>query len=119
MTTQRRIAAIVWALLLAAAQQGAAASHARHAQEDGGSQGESKWVVMTTTSQATETAKALAAVPGWKLVVVADKNTPKDWALDGALAGVDFLDLDRQQALGYSILPLLPDNHLACAPATP
>ena len=118
MTTHTRIAAVVWGLLHAAALQGAAAGHARHAQEDSSSQLDSKWVVMTTTSQATETAKALAAVPGWMLVVVADKSTPKDWALDGALAGVDFLDLDRQQSLGYSIIPLLPDNHLACAHAT-
>lgn len=113
-TTPRRITAIVWTLLQIAAQQGLA-GHVEDAQllEEQSSQSDSRWVVMTTTSPPTEAVKALAAIPGWKLVVVANQRTPKDWTMDGALDGVDFLDLERQQSLGYSIIPLLPDNHLA------
>lgn len=72
----------------------------------------SKWIVVTTVNYPTDTIKTLARVPGWRTVVVADLKTPADWALDG----VDFLTVEMQRTLGYSILPLLPNNHYGCAP---
>jgi hypothetical protein len=66
-----------------------------------------KWIVVTTVNYPTETIQTLAKVPGWRVVVVADLKTPKDWAL----AGVDFLSMEKQKQLGYSMLPLLPNNH--------
>lgn len=67
--------------------------------------------MVTTVNYPTETMKLLAAAPGWKVVVVADLKTPKDWALDNVI----MLDMDAQKSLGYSIGPLLPDNHYGCA----
>ena len=66
-----------------------------------------KWIVVTTINYPTDTIKKLAVAPGWKLVVVADLKTPKDWALDN----VDFISVEDQKNLQYEILPLLPNNH--------
>ena len=38
-----------------------------------------KWMVVTTISAPTDDIKKLAKVEGWKLLVVGDKKTPKDW----------------------------------------
>ena len=38
-----------------------------------------KWIVVTTISSPTEDVKKLAAMDGWKVVVVGDTKTPADW----------------------------------------
>ena len=70
-----------------------------------------RWIVVTTINYPTDTIRKLAAAPGWKVVVVADLKTPKDWALDN----VDLISVEDQKSLHYRILPLLPNNHYGCA----
>lgn len=62
-----------------------------------------KWVVVTTINRPTPTIARLAALPGWRTVVVGDTKTPADWAYPN----VTFLDLAEQAALGFSVTPLL------------
>ena len=38
-----------------------------------------KWIVLTTVNLPTEDVKKLAGIEGWKVVVVGDTKTPKDW----------------------------------------
>ena len=38
-----------------------------------------KWIVVTTINSPTEDVKKLAAMKGWKVVVVGDTKTPADW----------------------------------------
>ena len=38
-----------------------------------------KWIVVTSIFYPTRDVKSLAAIEGWKLVVVGDTKTPKDW----------------------------------------
>ena len=38
-----------------------------------------KWIIITTISSPTEDVKKLAAIKGWKVVVVGDAKTPADW----------------------------------------
>ena len=38
-----------------------------------------KWIVLTTVNSPTEDVKKLARIEGWKVVVVGDTKTPKDW----------------------------------------
>ncbi|EIE18111.1 hypothetical protein COCSUDRAFT_49414 [Coccomyxa subellipsoidea C-169] len=67
----------------------------------------SNWVVITTINYPTDTVKRLAKAPGWRVVVVADQKTPRDWQL----YNVDILDLEKQKELDYKVLALLPYNH--------
>lgn len=67
----------------------------------------SNWVVITTVNHPTQTIKTLANASGWRVVVVADQKTPRHWHLEN----VDILDIEKQKALNYRILPLLPYNH--------
>jgi len=66
-----------------------------------------KWVVVTTINYPTDAIKKLAALPGWRVVVVADKKTPKDWKWENC----DFLSVEKQKELGYYMHDLLPWNH--------
>jgi hypothetical protein len=66
-----------------------------------------KWIVVTTIQYPTEALRKVANIPGWKLVVVADKKTPKDWHLDDC----EFLSVEKQLELDYEILKFLPWNH--------
>lgn len=38
-----------------------------------------KWIVLTTINKPTGDVKKLAGIEGWKIVVVGDTKTPKDW----------------------------------------
>lgn len=68
---------------------------------------QSNWVVITTINHPTQTVTTIAKAAGWKVVVVADKKTPKDWQVEN----VDILDLEKQETLNFKIKPLLPYNH--------
>lgn len=65
------------------------------------------WIVVTTIQYPTEQLKQIAQIPGWHLVVVGDKKTPKDWSLENC----DYLSPERQLELGYELAELLPWNH--------
>jgi hypothetical protein len=65
------------------------------------------WAVVTTINYPTEALKKLNKMDNVHLVVVADKKTPTDWHLEGC----DFLSIEKQSSLNYSIIPLLPWNH--------
>jgi hypothetical protein len=66
-----------------------------------------KWIVVTTINYPSVALKKLASLQGWRLVVVGDRKTPKDWHLDNC----EFLSLEMQQSLDYEIIKLLPENH--------
>jgi hypothetical protein len=44
-----------------------------------------QWIVVTTINYPTQAVKKLASIPGWQLIVVADKKTPKDWHLENTI----------------------------------
>lgn len=66
-----------------------------------------KWIVITTIQYPTKAVKQMASMPGWHLVVIGDKKTPKDWYLDNC----EYLSVEKQQELDYEIAKLLPWNH--------
>ncbi|RCN48274.1 hypothetical protein ANCCAN_05689 [Ancylostoma caninum] len=65
-----------------------------------------KWIVVTSANYPTEDLMSLARIPGWKMVVVGDTKTPKNWRLEG----VHFLSVEDQQLLDYSLSSDLPYN---------
>ncbi len=71
------------------------------------SQFHDKWIVVTTIQYPTLALKKLASLSDWKLVVIGDKKTPRDWYLDNCI----FLDVEAQEHLPYKIISLLPWNH--------
>ncbi|RCN48277.1 hypothetical protein ANCCAN_05692 [Ancylostoma caninum] len=58
-----------------------------------------KWIVVTTINYPTEDLMSLARIPGWKMVVVGDIKTPKNWRLEG----VHYLSVEDQQLLDYNL----------------
>jgi hypothetical protein len=62
-----------------------------------------RWVVVTTVNPPTPAIQKLAALEGWRVVVVGDSKTPADWAWPN----VTYLDLAAQAALGFSTHALL------------
>lgn len=56
-----------------------------------------KWIVVTSIFAPTEDMKKLSKTKGWKMVVVGDKKTPKDWSLPGVV----YLSIDTQEASGF------------------
>ena len=38
-----------------------------------------KWIVITSINYPTEDVKKLANIPGWRMVMVGDTKSPKDW----------------------------------------
>ena len=68
-----------------------------------------QWIVVTTIHAPSRQLRRLAAQPGWRLVVVGDRATPKEWELPGAV----FLGAEQQAALGYRLCALLPWGHYA------
>ncbi|XP_046551375.1 probable glycosyltransferase STELLO1 [Haliotis rubra] len=68
-----------------------------------------RWIVVTTISYPTPDIKFLAKIPGWKIVVVGDTTTPKDWRYPNCT----FLSLDDQHGLGFETTPHLPERSYA------
>lgn len=62
-----------------------------------------KWIVITSINYPTEDVKKLAAIPGWKMVMVGDTKSPKDWSYPNVI----FLDVEAQKRLGYKSINLL------------
>lgn len=51
----------------------------------------------------------LSRIPGWHVIIVADKKTPSDWNCPGCT----MLTLEDQKNLGYKIYDYIPYNHYA------
>lgn len=66
-----------------------------------------KWVVITSIHYPTNQVIKLSTIPGWHVIVVADKKTPKDWNLSGCT----FLSIEKQMDLKYRCTQLIPWNH--------
>lgn len=64
-------------------------------------------IVITSIFNPTEAVSAFSLNKAYKLVVVGDKKTPKDWSYEG----VDYLSVDDQQSIGSYLKDLLPYNH--------
>ena len=63
----------------------------------------SKWIVVTTINAPTPTIEKLATLKDWRVVVVGDTKTPKDWAYPG----ITYLSVEAQLSLGFSVTQLL------------
>lgn len=66
-----------------------------------------QWIVVTTIQYPTDAVKKLSNLKDWKLVVVGDKKTPKDWELPNCI----YLSPEKQLELGYHSATVLPWNH--------
>ena len=62
-----------------------------------------KWIVVTTINAPTPTIEKLATLKDWRVVVVGDTKTPKDWAYPG----ITYLSIEAQLAMGFSVTQLL------------
>lgn len=67
----------------------------------------SRFIVITSIFPPTEAVRAFAALDGWQVVVVGDRKTPPEWALDG----VTYLSPSDQESLGFRTVERLPWNH--------
>ncbi len=72
-----------------------------------------KWIVMTSINYPTSAVKRYAQLNDWRLVVVGDRKTPKDWKNNHNLPNCIFLSFDEQIKLNYKILKLIPSNSYA------
>ena len=70
-----------------------------------------KWVVITTISQATELMQQLALLKDWCTVVVGDMRSPANFTLPKFEAKMVYLSPKDQQALPFRIVKHLPWNH--------
>ncbi|XP_046546913.1 probable glycosyltransferase STELLO1 [Haliotis rubra] len=68
-----------------------------------------RWIVVTTIFDPTPDIKFMAEIPGWKLVVVGDTKTPKDWRHPNC----EFLSLEDQRSLGFESESLVPEGSYA------
>jgi len=63
-----------------------------------------KWVVATTINPPTQALTTLSNLEEWRIVIVADTKTPKDWSLKNT----HFLSVEKQSEYAYLIYDLLP-----------
>lgn len=69
---------------------------------------ERKFVVITTINGPTPVVKKLVNEhPDWKIIVVGDKKTPKNWKYKN----VRYLSPETQLKLDYEVVKLIPWNH--------
>jgi hypothetical protein len=66
------------------------------------------WVVVTSINPPTDCVKKFGSLPGWKVVVIGDKKSPKDWKFDNP--NVVYLSLEAQKKLGYRLVDLTPEG---------
>lgn len=66
----------------------------------------SKYIIITTINYPTRAVELFSKMPGWKVIVVADKKTPNDWNYEN----VDFLSCDRQSDINSLVEKHLPWN---------
>ncbi|XP_066936685.1 uncharacterized protein [Clytia hemisphaerica] len=56
-----------------------------------------RWIVVTSIFKPTEDIKKLAKIPGWKMVVVGDTKSPKEYKVDNVV----FLSIADQENSGF------------------
>lgn len=66
-----------------------------------------RWIVITTINYPSAIFNTLVRLKEWRVVVIADKKTPKDWYFPNVI----FLSVEDQEKLTYKIIKLLPWNH--------
>lgn len=67
----------------------------------------SKFIVITSIFEPTEAVRTFASLPDYRLIVVGDRKTPKNWHLPE----VSFFSIERQQQSKFSLNRHLPENH--------
>jgi hypothetical protein len=66
-------------------------------------------VVITTIFPPSEAISRFSRLSDWRLVVVGDEKTPRDWSFPGAR----YLGIEEQKACGFDLAQKLPWNHYA------
>jgi hypothetical protein len=66
-----------------------------------------KYIVITSIFNPTEAVYAFSKMIDYRLIVVGDTKTPKDWHCEN----VDFMPIDQQEAYNYELTKVLPYNH--------
>jgi len=66
-----------------------------------------KHIVITSIFEPTEAVISFSKMSDYQLTVVGDKKTPDGWFCENA----EYLSVDRQENLGFSISQCLPFNH--------
>lgn len=66
-----------------------------------------KTIVITTIFNPTEAVIKFSKMIEYNMIVVGDKKTPNDWNCDN----VEYLSIDKQEKLDYSLIKVLPYNH--------
>ena len=69
--------------------------------------GYKKTIVITSIFEPTLAIKKFAEIKGSKLIVIGDIKTPSDWNYKN----VDYVSVNDQNNMNYTIIPLLPYNH--------
>lgn len=65
------------------------------------------FIVITTINEPTEAVEKFSKLPGFKLVVVGDKKTPRNWHCRNTV----FLGFDSPETMEFSLSSALPYNH--------
>jgi len=65
------------------------------------------YIIITSIFQPTEAVKKFAQNPNFKLIVVGDNKSPKDWSCENVV----YLSLEMQHKLEFRLLKTLPINH--------
>ncbi len=66
-----------------------------------------KHIVITSIFPPTKAVEEFSRLQDYSLTVAGDLKSPSEWECPGA----EFLSVDRQSELGFSLEPLLPHNH--------
>ncbi|KAK3757296.1 hypothetical protein RRG08_061633 [Elysia crispata] len=64
----------------------------------------SHWIIITTVAPPTADVMHMASLPGWRIVVVGDEKTLKNWSYPNCV----YLSLSDQSALGFELTARLP-----------
>lgn len=72
-----------------------------------------KWIVITTVNYPTSAVRRYSQMNDWRLIVVGDRKTPKDWQYKENLTNCIFLSIDEQEQLNYRVFKLVPSNSYA------
>jgi hypothetical protein len=66
-----------------------------------------KYIIITSIFEPTEAVIKFAQQPDYKLIVVGDKKTPKNWNA----SNVEFISIDQQDASTFALSKSMPYNH--------
>lgn len=66
-----------------------------------------KYIVITSIFEPTEAVRKFATLSDYKLIVVGDKKSPKNWDVHN----VEFLSVENQENAGFRLSSIMPYNH--------